>query len=96
MINPIFWLLIQILNIYWWIVIAAVMCSWLVSFGVLNTYNPMARSVLRALHALTEPVFGPIRRVIPPMGGLDFSPLIALLGVTFLQYLIQYAAFRYL
>ena len=96
MINPIFWLLIQILNIYWWIIIVAVIVSWLVSFGVLNTYNPMARSVLSALHALTEPVFRPIRRVIPPFGGLDFSPLIALLGVTFLQYVIQYAAFRFL
>ena len=94
MINPIFWLLIQILNIYWWIVIAAVIVSWLVSFGVLNTYNPFARSLLTALHALTEPVFRPIRRVIPPLGGLDFSPLIALLGVTFLQYVVQYVAYR--
>jgi len=41
--------------------------------------------VLRALHALTEPVFGPIRRIIPPLGGLDLSPLIVLLLITFIR-----------
>ena len=74
-----------ILNLYTYVIIAAVIASWLVAFGVLNTYNQFARAVLRALHALTEPVFAPIRRIIPPFGGLDLSPLIALLLIIFLQ-----------
>ena len=74
-----------ILNLYTYVIIAAVIASWLVGFGVINSYNQLARSVLRMLHALTEPVFGPIRRIVPPIGGLDLSPMIALLLIIFLQ-----------
>ena len=77
--------LIEILNLYWWIIIIAVILSWLVGFGVINTYNPVARTVVRAIRALTEPVFAPIRRLLPPMGGLDLSPLIVLFIIFFLQ-----------
>jgi YggT family protein len=78
-------LLLTILDLYWWIVIAAVIASWLVGFGIINAYNPIARTILRTLHALTEPVFGPVRRIIPAIGGLDISPLIVLLLLTFLR-----------
>jgi YggT family protein len=78
-------LLLTILDLYWWIIIVAVIASWLVGFGIINAYNPIARSILRALHALTEPVFAPVRRVIPALGGLDLSPLIVLLLLTFLR-----------
>jgi len=77
--------LITILDLYTYVIIAAVIVSWLVAFGVINTYNQFARMVLRALHSLTEPLFAPIRRIIPPLGGLDLSPLIALLLIFFLQ-----------
>jgi YggT family protein len=70
------------------VIIAAVIASWLVGFGIINSYNPIARSILRALHAITEPVLGSIRRILPAMGGLDLSPLIALLIIFFLQRLI--------
>ena len=77
--------IVVILDMYSYVIIAAVIVSWLVAFGVINTYNQFARAVLRALHALTEPVFAPIRRVIPSIGGLDLSPLIALLIILFLR-----------
>jgi YggT family protein len=80
--------LLLILQLYTYVLIAMVIASWLVGFGVINTYNPVARTVLRVLHALTEPVLGPIRRILPPIGGLDLSPLIALLIVFFLERLI--------
>jgi YggT family protein len=80
--------LLLILQLYTYVIIAAVIASWLVGFGIINSYNPIARSILRALHALTEPVFGPMRRVIPPLGGLDLSPLLALIIIFFLQRLI--------
>jgi YggT family protein len=80
--------LLLILQLYTYVIIAAVIASWLVGFGIVNSYNPIARSFLRALHALTEPVFGSIRRFLPSMGGLDLSPLIALLIIFFLQRLI--------
>jgi YggT family protein len=78
-------LLINILDLYFYVIIAAVLASWLVGFGIINAYNPIARSILRALHALTEPVFGPVRRIIPAIGGLDLSPLIVLLLLSFLR-----------
>jgi len=78
-------LIIVVLDLYTYIIIAAVIVSWLVGFGVINTYNQIARVIVRVLHALTEPVFGPIRRLLPPFGGLDLSPLIALLLIFFLQ-----------
>jgi YggT family protein len=80
--------LLLILQLYTYVIIAAVIASWLVGFGIINSYNPIARGILRALHALTEPLFGPIRRIVPPLGGLDLSPLLALIIIFFLQRLI--------
>ena len=88
--NPVIWLLLRLIDLYTWIVIIAVVVSWLVAFGVINTYNHFARSVVRALEALTEPVFRQVRRVIPPIGGLDLSPLIVLILLEFLSYAIAY------
>ena len=95
MMNPIAALLIQVLEIYKWIVIAAVIVSWLTAFNVINQYNQFVRSLLRILIGLTEPVFRPIRKVIPAIGGLDLSPIIVFVIIWFLQYTISWASFRY-
>jgi YggT family protein len=95
MLNPIAALLIEVLEIYKWVVIAAVIVSWLVAFNVINTHNQFVRSLLRMLDALTEPVFRQVRRVLPPFGGLDLSPIIVFLAIWFLQYSIQWASFRF-
>ena len=95
MLNPIAALLIQLLEIYKWIVIAAVIVSWLTAFNVINSYNNFVRSLLRILAALTEPVFRPIRKILPPMGGLDLSPIVVFLLIWFLQYSITWFAIRY-
>lgn len=94
--NPIIWLLLWLIDLYWWVIVISVVVSWLVAFGVLNTYNPLARSVLRTLDALTEPVFRPIRRILPAMGGLDLSPIVVLLLLSFIRYVILWAEIRYL
>jgi YggT family protein len=78
-------LVITILDLYFYVIIAAVIASWLVGFGIINAYNPIARSILRALHALTEPIFGPVRRILPALGGLDLSPLVVLLLLSFVR-----------
>ena len=95
MMNPIAALLIEILEIYKWIVIIAVIVSWLTAINVINERNDFVRTLLRILYALTEPVLRPIRRVIPAMGGLDLSPIILLLIIWFLQYTIRWAAYNY-
>jgi YggT family protein len=84
--NPIAYLVLNILDVYKWIVIAAVIVSWLAAFNVINERNNFVRSLLRVLYNLTEPVFRPIRRLLPAMGGLDLSPLIVLLIIATIQY----------
>ena len=95
MLNPIAALLIEILEIYKWIVLAAVIVSWLTAFNVINVHNNFVRSLLRILLALTEPVFRQIRRVVPPISGMDLSPIIVFLLIWFLQYSITWASFRF-
>ena len=95
MLNPIAALLIEVLEIYKWIVIAAVIVSWLTAFNVINVHNNFVRTLLRILMALTEPVFRVIRRVIPLISGLDLSPIIVFVVIWFLQYCITWASFRY-
>jgi YggT family protein len=95
MLNPIAALLIEVLEIYKWIVIAAVIVSWLTAFNVINQHNQFVRTLLRILISLTEPVFRPIRKVVPAIGGLDLSPIIVFVIIWFLQYSITWASFRY-
>jgi YggT family protein len=66
-------------------VIAVVIVSWLMAFGVINAYNPMVRSIWQALNAVTEPLLAPIRNAMPNLGGIDISPVILLLICYFLQ-----------
>lgn len=77
--------LYQIVGFYQWIVIAAVIVSWLINFQIINTQNRVVYSILEVLHKMTEPVFGIVRRVLPSMGGLDLSPIVVLFGLFFLQ-----------
>jgi YggT family protein len=95
MLNPIAALLIEVLEVYKWIVLAAVIVSWLTAFNVINVHNNFVRSLLRILLALTEPVFRQVRRIVPPISGLDLSPIIVFLLIWFLQYTITWASFRF-
>ena len=87
-VNPIIGLIYIVLDFYWWVVMAAVIVSWLTAFNVINPRNDFVRAVLRVLFALTEPVFRQIRRVIPPVAGLDLSPLIVFFAIAWLIYYV--------
>ena len=95
MANPIIALLEYLLDLYWWVVVIAVIVSWLIAFNVINLHNNFVRQMVRALDALTEPVFRQIRRVVPPVGGLDLSPIIVLIAIWFLQYCLAWSTTRY-
>jgi YggT family protein len=94
--NPILWLIITILNIYFWLLVATVIMSWLIAFNIINRTNPVVRQIQYALYRLTEPVLGPIRRLLPDLGGLDISPIIAAIIIQFLQYAVAYYGTRLL
>jgi YggT family protein len=88
--NPFISLIFTVIDIYFWIIIAVVASSWLIQFGIINYSNPTVRQVLMGLRALTEPVLGPVRRMLPNLGGLDISPIVVLLGLQFLKQFIGY------
>ncbi|MEF2071571.1 YggT family protein [Consotaella aegiceratis] len=77
-----------ILDIYWWIVIASAVLSWLYAFNIINPGNQFVDAVGTFLYRMTEPLYRQIRRLLPAMGGLDLSPLIVLLGIFLLRRII--------
>src|SRR5580693_9544201 len=89
MIIPLLWLFNTLIDLYIWVIIAMVIMSWLTAFNVLNPRSPFVAQIDRALYALTNPVFGPVRRIIPSIGGLDISPIIVLLLLETIQHLVN-------
>ncbi len=77
----IFQILMLILDVVWFVMIAHIVMSWLINFQVLNTRQPLVAQIWYGLNRLLEPLYAPIRSVLPAMGGLDLAPLIALIGV---------------
>ena len=84
-----------VLDIYWFIIIATAVISWLVAFNVINVRNDFVQTVLDTLNRLTEPVLRPIRQRLPNLGGIDISPIIALLIIFFIQRVIAYYIYPY-
>lgn len=72
-------LLILGLQVYFYIIIAHVVISWLIVFEVINAKSQQAKNLINLLNRATEPVMEPIRRYVPPIGGLDLTPLIVIL-----------------
>ena len=81
----IFYLVLQILKLYSYVVIANVIISWLVAFNVLNTQNRLVYSILELSYRLTDPILNKIRGFIPNLGSLDISPVILLLLIWFVE-----------
>ena len=81
----IFYLVLQILKLYSYVVIANVVISWLIAFNVLNTQNRFVYSILELTYKLTEPILNKIRRFLPNLGSLDISPIILLLLIWFIE-----------
>jgi YggT family protein len=70
-----------LLSVLWWILIAQAILSWLIAFNVINTHNDFVRSIWHGLQVLTEPLYRPIRRVLPDFGALDISPVVVLIAI---------------
>ncbi len=68
-----------LLNVFWWIIVIQAILSWLIAFNVINTHNDFVRSVWTALDKMTEPMYRPIRKILPDFGALDLSPMVVLL-----------------
>jgi YggT family protein len=84
-----------LLNVVWWIIIVQAIMSWLIAFNVINTHNEFVRQIWGTLDRMTEPLYRPIRKILPDFGGLDLSPLVVLVGLAIIERVlleVQYAA----
>ena len=89
MLLAVFGVLDLLLRVLSYIIIAQAILSWLVAFNVINTHSDFVRSFLNALDRMTEPLYRPVRRIMPDFGGIDFSPLVVLLLIYVLRILLS-------
>ena len=87
--------LLLILHLYWWVIIASAIFSWLYAFGVVNPRNQVVAMIGKTLYQLTEPLLRPIRRYVPVFGGLDISPIILLLILFLVERVILLYVYPY-
>ena len=83
-----FQILMLILDVIWFLIIIQVIMSWLIQFQVLNLRQPLVAQIWEGMTRLLEPLYRPIRRILPPMSGIDLAPLVALIGVYALRIII--------
>ena len=86
--QSLFYLLVQILDLYWWIVIINVIISWLIGFNVLNTQNRFVFMIFDFTNRLTNPILNRIRNFLPNFRTIDVSPVVLLLALWFIKSLM--------
>ncbi|MBQ0749409.1 MAG: YggT family protein [Roseovarius sp.] len=79
--QSLFQILMLILDILWFFIIAHVIMSWLINFQVLNLRQQFVAQVWYGLNRLLEPIYSRVRRILPPMSGIDLAPLVVLVAV---------------
>jgi YggT family protein len=82
-------LVASVIMLYFWMILVQVIMSWLVVFNVINTQNRFVYTVGDFLHKITEPALGPIRRILPNLGGIDLSPVVLILILIFVPHFIR-------
>ena len=81
--------IVFLLGVLGLVIFVQVVLSWLVVFNVINTHNDFVRNFLRALDYITEPLYRPIRKILPDFGGIDFSPLVVLIAIQALRIILS-------
>ena len=81
----IYFLVLQLLKLYSYVVIANVIISWLIAFNILNTSNRFVYAILDFTYRLTDPFLNRIRRFLPNLGAFDISPIVLLLLIWFIE-----------
>lgn len=83
-----FQILLLILDIVWFFIIAHVIMSWLINFQVLNLNQQFVAQIWYGLNRILEPIYAPVRRVLPNMQGIDLAPLVVLVAVYALRIIL--------
>jgi YggT family protein len=90
---PVIEAVIILLDFFWWLIIISAVMSWLIAFGVVNTYNRTVAMISDFLYRITDPALRPVRRLLPNLGGVDISPIIVLLLIYVLRRWLVYSLF---
>ncbi len=85
---PFIWLINTVVQLFFWIMLATIIISWLMHFGIVDGRNPYVRQINYFLRRITEPVLAPIRRLLPDLGGIDISPIVVLIGLEFIRQIV--------
>ncbi|OED46837.1 YggT family protein [Leisingera sp. S232] len=83
-----FQILMLILDIVWFFIIAHVIMSWLINFQVLNLHQQLVAQIWYMLNRILEPIYAPVRRIMPNLGGIDLAPLAVLIAVYALRIIL--------
>ncbi len=81
-------IILLLLDVVWFIVIIHIIMSWLLNFNVLNRNQPLVWQIWTGLERLLEPMYAPIRRILPEMGGLDLAPLVVIIAIYALRIIL--------
>ena len=93
--HALFIVILDALEILRYIIIVWAIMSWLISFNVINLHNPVVRTIWDVLNAITAPVMRPIQKIVPTLGSVDVSPIIAFLRIRFVEVLIVDNMYRF-
>ena len=86
--RSILYVILLVLDLYIWLLIAAAVLSWLVAFNVINTSSDGVRRFVAAIDRFLDPLYRPIRKIMPDFGGLDLSPIVLLLAIQIVRMLL--------
>ncbi len=92
---PLLDVLLSLISLYKWVVIISVISSWLIAFGIINTYSKFVATALDVLYKITEPVLRPIRKILPSFAGLDLSPIVLIFVLHLFQTMILRVILRF-
>ena len=81
-------ILLFLLNLCFWIIIIQVVLSWLITFEVINIRNPQAANFVRLIDRITAPVYKPLRKIVPPIAGIDLTPIIVIFAIYLLKHIV--------
>jgi YggT family protein len=81
-------LLLIALDIYMWVIIVSVVVSWLIAFEVINASSPQAQNLVKLMDRATDPVYKPIRKFVPDIGGIDVTPIIVIFAIYILKMIV--------
>jgi len=88
MAGPFLWLFGALVQLVIIVLIVNAVISWLVAFDIISRRNAFVSQIWDFTQRLTDPLLKPLRRIIPPIGGLDLSPIVLILGLLFLERLL--------